>query len=313
MKIDKVVEMCVKAGLAAAHAPSPDKWSKPPHNMVLTIGEGQFTKPFQWQNWNNLPEIDGYYVSLISYGCQFNEIALKYGFKLATMARGNGWNHGDYKYRLTYDTYIKVEIETDADRTTNKITDGELVEFWKNSSGRYDRHKTHKFKQPSDIEPILQELAKIPKPAFEHKTVDLGEPHQFKEIEPYHQKKYGDGEFTTSVGIIDNAKVIGIVSLCDDRSLSDAANPDNNNVWFNVYCRTDNAAMATRVIDFNIITNGDTWYQVEKTGKKFKATPSTKRGKFWDLANMNQFDQGLLSWAIRHYTNGVIGVKDDEN
>lgn len=234
------------------------------------------------------------------------EPLVKMGWQFASL-RCRGWN--SYA-RLTYGGFVKVELDIGNYETMATVhvkgTDGSFSRprFTANSLVMPASHHRSTSPVPNKgaIDSLIaaaEDAMALPKPKIERKEVELGEPHGFVEIDQFTQDK---GWWSYNRGLIQNIKVVGVVAIAENRDLAAAHNPEMTSVWFHCRCNSYDEDRTPKWIDFDIITDGESWYMAAKSGKKIKAVPGTERTGQLNLKGLSTLDQDLLREAIRHYS-----------
>jgi len=205
---------------------------------------------------------------------------------------GMSYHYRGTKLRFNYGTHIKIEYE-------RKYSEGVYRCFVKNASGGYGKPVEHK-----DIVKALefaQEAKDVPKAKVVREEVELGEPHDFVEVPLFTLARNRKDTFVVNTGQVQEISVVGVVSIGSNRDLIDAANP-NFDAWFNCRCVNVDESRAPSTIPFNIVTNGEGWYLVEKNGKRYRAVPHRDRTGQYKVA-LTSIDYDLINHAIRQYAN----------
>lgn len=197
------------------------------------------------------------------------------------------------RMRFVYDNYIKVE-------TLNVgYCDLHVILSMKNDNGVYTEIMSHQcnIKTLALIANKCKELLKLPRPKMRRVTIELGEPHGFKQADQYvvgdaSRPPYWNDTIERNSGLATKVRILGLKSIQENRKLGEISSPDTP-AWFHVRCYNEKYKLS-----FDILTDGDGWYMIDSS----KATPKTQRGKYLDLAELSNVDAEIINEAIRKYT-----------
>lgn len=275
--------------------------SQPQYHTVphLVLGAGVWLKPLN---------INGEYYR--GYRAPFSmllsayEVIHEYGFAISAMSNRHVW-----ALRADLDNYIKIELET-----SEHQKDIIFPHVWvKDQFNKYQPHAcpfttwgVNYALSQGDIDQMkayLADLITIPKPKYQRRTVELGEPHGFAPVDfrvcqdiwgkvcaPTPTSMYLPMK-TNTIGV----RVLGITGVNANRVLVGCDDPTKTELWFHLDCYNNPTS-------FQIITDGDRWYLVKSSGGKLRAVPDRHRTPNFEV-QLNTADQELITFAIKSYSN----------
>lgn len=208
--------------------------------------------------------------------------------------------------RVNIGTRAKIEFTVKSDHNS-RVDRVSMTSYFRNSSGAYvaDANTLNRSESWDKALALAGKIAKdlserTPPKITRPKIAGLPTPHQFKDADDFVIAR-GGLKWTRNMGTIHLISVAGLYGLDDKGRLSEASNPDVTDIWFLVNCTNVNHDRAPTRVQFQIIFNGDGWYQVVQSGQRLKATGDTAKGKSLNLLVLSTVDRELIEHAISRY------------
>lgn len=207
---------------------------------------------------------------------------------------GNGGYHGIQFWLVGKGTKMVVEYGT----PTN------IKRYTRDETGGYGEPRVAQLPK-YDVTLVVQCGAALaatpPVKRVAPKGIVLGDPHEFVQAEPLIRAQ--NGQYSHNIGLCHHVRFLGFRAMMENRDIVNCTDPTKASVWAYFECENYEENRGPKLLTFHIITNGEGWYLVTKSGEKMKAVPDIKKGQL-DLSGMSNIDLDLLSMIIRRETEG---------